>query len=65
MADAITLFGDRLGLNQPLWQQYLSFVGQPLTADFGRSMSNNASINDLLAQALPYTITLGLASPRR
>jgi ABC-type dipeptide/oligopeptide/nickel transport system permease component len=25
-------------------------------------MSNNASINDLLAQALPYTITLGLAA---
>jgi peptide/nickel transport system permease protein len=60
--DAIALFRERLGLNQPLWQQYLSFVGQSLTADFGRSMSNNASINDLLAQALPYTITLGLAA---
>jgi peptide/nickel transport system permease protein len=60
--DAIALFREKLGLNQPLWQQYLTFVGQSLTADFGRSMSNNASINDLLAHALPYTITLGLAA---
>jgi peptide/nickel transport system permease protein len=60
--DAIALFREKLGLNQPLWRQYLAFVGQSLTADFGRSMSNNASINDLLAHALPYTITLGLAA---
>lgn len=60
--DALALFRERLGLNQPLWQQYVSFIGQSLTADFGRSMSNNASINELLAQALPYTVTLGLAA---
>ena len=60
--EAIALFREKLGLNQPLWQQYFAFIGNALTADFGRSMSNNASINELLAQALPHTIALGLAA---
>ena len=60
--EAIALFREKLGLNQPLWQQYFAFIGNALTADFGRTMSNNASINELLAQALPHTIALGLAA---
>ena len=60
--EAIALFREKLGLNQPLWQQYFAFIGNALTADFGRSMSNNASINELLAQALPHTIALGLSA---
>lgn len=60
--EAIEMFREKLGLNQPLWQQYFAFIGNALTADFGRSMSNNASINELLAQALPHTIALGLAA---
>jgi len=60
--DAIAAFREKLGLTEPLWKQYVSFVGQALTADFGRSMQNNASINELLAQALPHTIALGLSA---
>jgi peptide/nickel transport system permease protein len=60
--DAIAAFRTKLGLDQPLWMQYLSFVRQALTGDFGRSMSNNASINGLLAQALPYTLSLAGAA---
>src|SRR4051794_5224360 len=60
--DAIAAFRQKLGLNDPLWRQYVTFVGHALTADFGQSMTNNAPINGLLAQALPYTITLGLAA---
>jgi peptide/nickel transport system permease protein len=60
--DAIATFRQKLGLNEPLWRQYIAFVSQALTADFGRSMTNNVSINELLAQALPYTITLALAA---
>ena len=60
--EAIALFREKLGLNQPLWQQYFAFIGNALTADFGRSMSNNAWINELLAQALPHTIALGLSA---
>lgn len=60
--EAIAHFRQKLGLDQPLWYQYISFIGQALTADFGRSMQNNASINELLAHALPHTIILGLSA---
>ena len=60
--EAIEAFRDKLGLNKPLYVQYFSFIGQALTADFGRSMNNNTSVNALLAQALPHTIVLGLTA---
>jgi len=60
--DAIAAFREKLGLTKPLWAQYFSFIGQALTLDFGRSMNNNTSVNELLAQSLPYTITLGLSA---
>src|ERR1700712_6089362 len=60
--DAIALFRTKLGLDEPLWTQYFSFVRHALTLDFGRAMSNNASINGLLAQALPYTLSLAGAA---
>jgi peptide/nickel transport system permease protein len=60
--DAIAAFREKLGLNDPLWVQYLSFVWHALTLDFGRSMANGSPITGLLAQALPYTITLALSA---
>jgi peptide/nickel transport system permease protein len=60
--DAIAAFREKLGLNDPLWLQYISFVGHALTLDFGRSMANGSPITALLAQALPYTITLALSA---
>lgn len=60
--DAIAAFRDKLGLNDPLWLQYISFVRHALTLDFGRSMANGTPIAALLAQALPYTIVLALSA---
>ena len=60
--DAIARFREKLGLNQPLYMQYFGFIAQSLTADFGASMNNGAPIDDLLGQALPYTISLALAA---
>jgi peptide/nickel transport system permease protein len=60
--EAIATFREKLGLDQPLWMQYLSFVGHALTGDFGRSMTNGTSINALLLSSLPYTIELALAA---
>jgi peptide/nickel transport system permease protein len=60
--DAIAAFREKLGLNDPLWLQYISFVGHALMLDFGRSMANGSPITALLAQALPYTITLALSA---
>ena len=60
--DAIARFREKLGLNQPLYMQYFSFIAQSLTTNFGNSMNNGAPIGDLLGQALPYTISLALAA---
>lgn len=53
---------DRMGLNDPLWRQYVSFLFSTLQGDFGRSLVNNVPIGDLLARALPYTIELTIGA---
>ena len=60
--EAIATFRQKLGLDQSLWMQYLTFVGHALTGDFGVSMTNGTSINALLLDSLPYTIELALAA---
>jgi peptide/nickel transport system permease protein len=60
--DAVASFRHKLGLDQPLWAQYLSFVGDAVQGNFGRSMINGTSINALLLQNLPYTIELAAAA---
>ncbi|WGF88571.1 ABC transporter permease [Marinivivus vitaminiproducens] len=58
LPDQIADFREKMGLNVPLWQQYLNFLGGVLTFDFGRSLMNNTPVLQLLAYNLPYTIEL-------
>ena len=60
--EAIATFRQKLGLDQPLWMQDISFVRHALIGDFGVSMTNGTSINALLLDSLPYTIELALAA---
>ena len=46
------------GLDQPLHQQYLNFMGDLLRADLGLSMSSGVPINRLLFERIPPTIEL-------
>ncbi|HEX8510334.1 MAG TPA: ABC transporter permease [Propionibacteriaceae bacterium] len=47
------------GLDQPLWQQFLTFVGNVFRGDLGTSFSQYpASVNGLVGQALPWSIAL-------
>jgi peptide/nickel transport system permease protein len=50
------------GLDKPLWQQYLIYLGQLLRGDFGRSFLQNAPVSAVLWAALPNTIILTLVS---
>ena len=53
----------RLGLNRPLYEQYLSWIGAILTrGDLGVSLYTKESINSLLKQRLPITLLLALYS---
>jgi peptide/nickel transport system permease protein len=50
------------GLDQPLWKQYLDFLGRLLTGDFGRSFVFNMPVLQLIFSRLPATLELTLAA---
>lgn len=60
--EQLNMFRERMGLNDPLWWQFITFVKGALTFDFGTSMMNNKSVAALIAYNLPYTIELTLAA---
>jgi peptide/nickel transport system permease protein len=47
-----------LGLDRPLWEQYLSFVFNALQGDFGRSLVQKAPISTLIADGLVVSLYL-------
>jgi peptide/nickel transport system permease protein len=52
-------FMQEFGLNQPLWQQFLTYVGNVLQGDFGTSFGQYpASVGSLIMQALPWTLAI-------
>lgn len=48
----------RLGLDRPLWEQYLGMLAAALRGDFGTSFTKGIPVTELLAQRLPGTILL-------
>lgn len=52
----------QLGLNRPLWSQYLHFVGRLATGHLGTSLTSNRSVGQLLSERLPVTLELALVS---
>ncbi|QQA44322.1 ABC transporter permease [Pelagovum pacificum] len=61
-ADQLAEFRERMGLNEPMLTQYLTFVWNMLTLDFGQSLMNGRDVSGLIAYNLPYTIELTLSS---
>ncbi|MFG2604451.1 ABC transporter permease [Streptomyces sp. NPDC048514] len=45
------------GLDKPLWQQYLTYMGNVFTGDFGTAF-NGQPVTELMATAFPVTIRL-------
>jgi peptide/nickel transport system permease protein len=52
----------RLGLDQPLPLQFLTFVGNALSGDFGISYRNSQEVAGLIAERLPATLELVLVA---
>jgi ABC-type dipeptide/oligopeptide/nickel transport system permease component len=61
-ADQLAAFRDKMGLNAPLWLQYIHFVINACTLDFGTSFMTKQSVAGLIAYNLPYTIELTLVA---
>lgn len=50
------------GLNEPLWRQYIVFMGDLLRGDLGVSMSSGVPLSRLLFERLPPTIELAFVA---
>ncbi len=60
--DALAALRHQLGLDQPLYVQYLRWVGGMLHGDFGHSVKDNRPVLTTLLQKLPVTGELTAAS---
>ncbi len=49
-----------LGLDQPLWKQFVLWAGRVLTGDFGTSIFTQVPVSKLLAQRLEPTLSVAL-----
>lgn len=56
--EAILEIRTRLGLEEPVWRQYLTFLGHLLHGDLGYSYVYDSSVTSLIAESLPTTLWL-------
>ena len=56
--EAIAAFERQWGLDQPLWQQYVRYIGGLMQGDFGLSMRDGQSALGLVADRIPGTLAL-------
>ncbi|MEZ4861664.1 MAG: ABC transporter permease [Caldilineaceae bacterium] len=63
MEKVVKTYEEKFGLNQPLWRQYLRYMGDIVRFDFGVSIANFPSkAIDIILRAIPWTIGLLLLS---
>ena len=51
----------KLGLDQPVWMQYVRWIGRVVTGDFGYSYRARMPVSELIGQRLPATLLLAAA----
>ena len=61
--EVVAAYQAKFGLNDPLWLQYLRYLQDVASFDFGYSLANYpARVSDLIGAALPWTIVLLFSS---
>ena len=60
--EVIAHYREKFGLDRPLWQQYVAYLAGIAQGDFGLSLSDQRPAVELIAEALPRTLRLGLAA---
>lgn len=60
--EQIELMRKELGLDKPLPVQYLSWLGDVLQGDLGRSIAYKQDVNELVAKRIPITFHLGFSA---
>ncbi len=57
-AEQIERIRQEWGLNEPLWKQYINFMVNYQTGNFGRSPTQNTEVWSLIVRRMPRTIVL-------
>ena len=57
-ADRVEQRRETMGLNRPLTEQYLDWLGSAIQGDFGESLLTGQSVSSLIKQRLPATLQL-------
>jgi peptide/nickel transport system permease protein len=60
--ETIALIKHRLGLDLPIWKQYLNFVGNALHGNLGYDYYHQVPVTQIIGQALPITVSLALGA---
>src|SRR5512143_1344304 len=60
--ERLAFFRHELGLDQPVWKQFLDYAGRILHGDFGTSLSTNASVLGEFMALFPATLELSIAA---
>jgi peptide/nickel transport system permease protein len=60
--ETIALIEERLGLDQPVWKQYLDFLVNALHGDLGYDYYHQVPVTTMIGQALPITLSLALGA---
>lgn len=57
--EMVKVYEVRFGLDRPLWQQYLSYLGDVVRGDFNFSIANYPrTVADMIAESIPWTVGL-------
>jgi len=59
---SIAALKERLGLDKPIWVQYISFLSSVLQGNLGSSMVTGRPVMEEVLHVLPYTIELTIAA---
>jgi ABC-type dipeptide/oligopeptide/nickel transport system permease component len=59
---AVESLRERMGLNEPLWKQYLTFLGDLAQGDLGKSLITQKPVWGQIKFVLPYTLELTIVA---
>lgn len=60
--DALERLREEMGLNKPLFTQYVDYLRSLLAFDLGRTITTNLSVAGLVAGALPITLSIAFST---
>jgi len=60
-AEAVARIRHELGLDRPVWEQYISYMERVVQGDLGFSYRKQVPVTELILSRIPYTLALILA----